>query len=82
MRDPEPVVQMTTYATSGLTHELKFYVRELADRGAATDEINRRVDQLFVDNDINVAGTPKMEVVLANRAGQEKTVEPAKPETP
>ena len=72
MRDPEPVVQMTAYATSGLTHELKFYVKELADRGLATDEINRRVDQLFVEHGINTSGTPKMEVFLANRDGQER----------
>ncbi|MBD7975917.1 mechanosensitive channel MscK [Serpens gallinarum] len=82
MRDPEPVVQMTTYATSGLTHELKFYVKELVDRGLATDEINRRVDQLFIENGINVVGRPQMEVFMVNREGKEQAVEPAKSETP
>ena len=43
---------------------MKFYVRELGDRGLATDEVNRRVDQLFAEHDINLSGTPKMDIVL------------------
>lgn len=72
LRDPAPTVQLTSYGASTLDHELKIYVRELGDRGPATDELNRRIDQLFRDNDINSSSTPKMEIYLANQHGQEQ----------
>ena len=68
LRDPAPNVQLRTYGASTLEHELKVYVRELGDRGLATDELNRRIDQLFQDNDINIASTPKMDVVFSRRS--------------
>jgi potassium efflux system protein len=74
LRDPAPTVQLTSYGASTLDHELKIYVRELGDRGPATDELNRRIDQLFRANDINSSSTPKMEIFLANRDGQEQKV--------
>ncbi|GLK90536.1 mechanosensitive channel MscK [Pseudomonas turukhanskensis] len=83
LRDPAPTVQLTSYGASTLDHELKIYVRELGDRGPATDELNRRIDQLFRANDINSSSTPKMEIFLANREGQEQKVcAEHEPETP
>src|SRR5690606_4638610 len=76
MRDPAPTVQVTTYSASSLTHELKLYVRELGDRGPATDELNRRIDQLLAENGINLSGTPKMEVFLHNNKGEQQPVAP------
>ena len=64
LREPAPSVQLKTYGATALEHELKVYVRELGDRGLATDELNRRVDQLFRENDINLAGTPKMDITF------------------
>ncbi|MCY1496952.1 Mechanosensitive channel MscK [compost metagenome] len=75
LRDPAPSVQLKTYGTSTLEHELKIYVRELGDRGLATDELNRRIDQLFKEHDINTSSTPKMDVTLTRRT--EKHVEDA-----
>ncbi|WP_371915373.1 mechanosensitive channel MscK [Pseudomonas sp. PA15(2017)] len=74
MRDPAPTAQLSLYAPDGLTHELKFYVKELGDRGTATDELNRRVDQLFADNGINLSGTPKMDIVLSRAAAPHDTL--------
>lgn len=86
LRDPAPTVQLTVYGAATLDHELKIYVRDLGDRGPATDELNRRVDQLFRENNINVAGVPKMDVYLNNREGDEKKIgasaEPDAAETP
>ncbi|MDH1264136.1 mechanosensitive channel MscK [Pseudomonas sp. GD03944] len=82
LRDPAPSVQLKTYGASTLEHELKIYVRELGDRGLATDELNRRIDQLFQENDINVSSTPKMELTFANRRGQEHRVEQGEPTPP
>src|SRR5690606_25393540 len=67
LRDPAPNVQLKTYGASVLEHELKVYVRELGDRGPATDELNRRVDQLFQEHGINLASTPKMDVTLSRK---------------
>ncbi|WP_052080984.1 mechanosensitive channel MscK [Pseudomonas sp. ML96] len=67
LRDPAPNVQLKTYGASTLEHELKIYVRELGDRGLATDELNRRIDQLFQEHDINLASTPKMDVVFSRK---------------
>ncbi|MCY1185491.1 hypothetical protein D9M71_62870 [compost metagenome] len=50
-------------------------MRELGDRGLATDELNRRIDQLFKEHDINTSSTPKMDVTLTRRT--EKHVEDA-----
>ncbi|TBV08571.1 mechanosensitive channel MscK [Pseudomonas dryadis] len=74
MRDPAPTAQLSLYAPGGLTHELKFYVKELGDRGAATDELNRRIDQLFADNEINLSSTPKMDVVLSRAEAPHSTL--------
>jgi potassium efflux system protein len=86
LRDPAPTVQLTVYGAATLDHELKIYVRDLGDRGPATDELNRRVDELFRENNINVAGVPKMDVYLNNREGDEKKIgasaEPDAAETP
>lgn len=71
LRDPAPTVQLTTYGASTLDHEVKIYVRDLGDRGPATDELNRRIDQLFREHAINVAAVPKMDVTVSNRDGQE-----------
>ncbi|WP_082073143.1 mechanosensitive channel MscK [Pseudomonas sp. LFM046] len=68
LRDPAPLVQLKTYGATTLEHELKIYVRELGDRGLATDELNRRIDQLFQEHNINVSSVPKMDITLSRRA--------------
>jgi potassium efflux system protein len=73
MRDPAPSAQLTLYGASSLTFELKVFVRELGDRGPATDELNRRVDQLFSEGNINISGVPKMDVFLQRRDGSGET---------
>ncbi|MNF85878.1 putative MscS family protein.1 precursor [compost metagenome] len=90
LRDPPPSVQLKTYGASSLEHELKIYVRELGDRGLATDELNRRIDQLFQEHNINISTTPSMNVTLSRKlekhAGPETEVEveavPAKEKAP
>ncbi|MCU1718362.1 mechanosensitive channel MscK [Pseudomonas sp. 5P_3.1_Bac2] len=82
LRDPMPGVQLMTYGTTTLGYELKVYVRELSDRSLATDELNRRVDQLFYENGINLVSTTKMEVTLVNSQGQETTLPESAPDAP
>ncbi len=80
MRDPLPSSQLTLYGASTLTFELKVFVRELGDRGPATDELNRRVDQLFSEHGINISGVPKMDIFLQRRDGKGEVKIEAEPE--
>lgn len=81
MRDPAPSAQLTLYGAGSLTFELKVFVRELGDRGPATDELNRRIDQLFSERGINLSGVPKMDIYLQRRdGGGETRVEAPQPD--
>lgn len=77
LRDPAPSVQLKTYGANSLEHELKIYVRELGDRGLATDELNRRIDQLFQEHDINISTTPSMNVTLSRKIEKHAEAEAA-----
>lgn len=74
MRDPGPSVQLRAYGAASLEHDLRVYVRELGDRGPVLDELNRRVDELFVAHGINTISATKLEVTLQNNQGQERTL--------
>lgn len=72
MHDPEPAVFFTTFGASTLDHELRLYVRELRDRSHTVDELNRAIDRLCRENDINIAFN-QLEVHLHNAKGDEVT---------
>ena len=55
LRDPEPQLFFLTFGESTLDHELRVHVRELGDRNAATDEINRSIDRMFREHGIEIA---------------------------
>ncbi|MCM5570168.1 mechanosensitive channel MscK [Burkholderiaceae bacterium FT117] len=55
LREPEPMVVFTQFGASTLDHELRVHVRELGDRVSATDEINRRIDEVFREQGIEIA---------------------------
>lgn len=55
MTDPEPQVFFLDFGASTLDHELRLYVRELRDRSYTVDELNRAIDKLCRENDINIA---------------------------
>lgn len=57
MQEPAPAVFFTTFGASTLDHELRLYVRELRDRSYTVDELNRAIDRLCRENDINIALT-------------------------
>jgi len=72
MQDPAPSVFFTTFGASTLDHELRLYVRELRDRSYTVDELNRAIDRLCRENDINIAFN-QLEVHLRNEKGDEVT---------
>ncbi len=72
MHDPEPTVFFTTFGASTLDHELRLYVRELRDRSYTVDELNRAIDRLCREKNINIAFN-QLEVHLRNEKGEEFT---------
>jgi potassium-dependent mechanosensitive channel len=86
LREPTPLVFFLTFGESTLEHELRVHVRELGDRNAATDEINRAIDRMFRENGIEIAFR-QLDVYVKNMAGQELKLpvqppEAASPATP
>ncbi|WP_165747437.1 mechanosensitive channel MscK [Klebsiella aerogenes] len=72
MQEPAPSVFFTTFGASTLDHELRLYVRELRDRSYAVDELNRSIDRLCRENNIDIAFN-QLEVHLRNEKGDEVT---------
>ncbi len=70
LREPEPQVFFLTFSESTLDHELRIHVRELGDRNAAIDEINREIDRLFREHDIEIAFR-QLDVFIKNLQGQQ-----------
>lgn len=70
MADPEPQVFFLNFGASTLDHELRLYVRELRDRSYTVDELNRAIDRLCRENDIDIAFN-QLEVYLHNPQGKE-----------
>ncbi|HEK2897650.1 TPA: mechanosensitive channel MscK [Proteus mirabilis] len=70
MTEPEPVVLFTEFGASTLNHDLRFYVRTLGDRSIAIDEVNRAIDKLCNENNINIAFN-QLDVYLHNKQGDE-----------
>ncbi len=88
LKDPEPLVLFLNFSDSTLEHELRIHVRELVDRNMAIDEINREIDRLFEENDIEIAFR-QLDVNLRTSSGVEKLIsshmldeKPPEPETP
>ncbi|NDJ58625.1 mechanosensitive channel MscK [Enterobacteriaceae bacterium 4M9] len=72
MHEPQPLVFFLTFGQSSLDHELQFYVRELGDRNATLDAVNRTIERLCRENSIDIAFNT-IEVHLRNEKGDEVT---------
>jgi potassium efflux system protein len=70
LRDPEPLLFFLTISASTFDYELRFHVRELGDRNAATDEILTRIALTFRENNVEMAFN-QVEVMIKNLHGQE-----------
>ncbi|QFI53940.1 mechanosensitive channel MscK [Aeromonas simiae] len=74
LKDPDPIVYFLTFGPSTLDHELRFFVSELGDRNPAIDELNRRIDVLFREHNIDIAFN-QMDVYIKNLQGDEQKIE-------
>ncbi|HGN0868204.1 TPA: mechanosensitive channel MscK [Providencia alcalifaciens] len=70
MTDPAPAAYFLSFGASTLDHELRFYVRQIGERTITSDEVNREIDRLCRENDINIAFN-QLEVYLHNNQGDE-----------
>lgn len=55
MKDPAPVVYFLNFGASTLDHELRVYVGHVGDRNPTLDYLNRRINQLLAENNIEIA---------------------------
>lgn len=65
LKDPEPVVFFLSFGASTLDHELRLYVGKLSDRNPTIDLVNRRIDELFAQHNIEIAFN-QMDVFIKN----------------
>lgn len=79
LKDPEPLVFFLNFGSSTLDHELRVHVRELADRNAAIDEIDREIDRRFRAAGIEIASS-RMDVYIRSIAdGREAKLQSIEP---
>ncbi|QIW15805.1 hypothetical protein A4G20_05400 [Pasteurellaceae bacterium RH1A] len=66
LKDPAPSALFLGFGASTLDHELRVYVQSLSDRMVTTDSLNRRINQLFAENDIEIAFN-QLDVFIKNQ---------------
>ena len=74
LRDPEPVVLFMSFGASTLDHELRVHVSDINDRLAATDELNRHIDALCKEHDVEIAFS-QLDIHIRNGDGEQLTLE-------
>ena len=70
LHDPAPLLFFLTISASTFDYELRFHVRELGDRNAATDEILTRIALSFREHNVEMAFN-QVEVMIKNLQGHE-----------
>lgn len=73
LKDPEPRVFFLTFGASTLDHELRVHVANIGDRLPTTDYLNRRIDQLCDEQDVEIAFS-QLDVHLYTQQGDKLTI--------
>lgn len=71
LKDPAPAAYFLTFGASTLDHELRVYVGQLSDRVRTIDALNRRIDELFMANNIEIAFN-QLDIFIKNQATNEE----------
>lgn len=74
LKDPEPVALFLTFGASTLDHELRVHVGSIGDRLAAMDELNRSVDALCKEHDIEIAFS-QLDIHIRNGDGDKLCIQ-------
>lgn len=71
LKDPEPRALFLTFGASTLDHELRVYVGQISERNDTLDALNRRVNELFAENNIDIAFNQLDIFIKNNDTGEE-----------
>lgn len=71
LKDPAPAAYFLSFGASTLDHELRVYVGQLSDRIRTIDALNRRIDELFMANNIEIAFN-QLDIFIKNQATNEE----------
>ncbi|HHF4380792.1 mechanosensitive channel MscK [Haemophilus influenzae] len=71
LRDPKPSAYFLTFGASTLDHELRVYVEQVGDRTSTTDALNRRINELFAEHNIDIAFNQLDVFIKNNDTGEE-----------
>lgn len=71
LKDPEPRALFLTFGASTLDHELRVYVGQLSERTNTMDALNRRINELFAENNIDIAFNQLDVFIKNNDTGEE-----------
>ena len=71
LKDPAPAAYFLSFGASTLDHELRVYVGQLSDRVRTIDALNRRIDELFMANNIEIAFN-QLDIFIKNQATNEE----------
>ena len=71
LKDPEPHALFLSFGASTLDHELRVYVGQLSERTNVTDALNRRINELFAENNIDIAFNQLDVFIKNNDSGEE-----------
>ncbi|OOF50933.1 hypothetical protein BKK54_04345 [Rodentibacter genomosp. 1] len=71
LKDPEPRALFLSFGASTLDHELRVYVGQISDRTNTTDGLNRRINELFAENNIDIAFNQLDVFIKNNDTGEE-----------
>ena len=66
LKEPEPRALFLTFGASTLDHELRVYVGQVSERNDTLDALNRRVNQLFAENNIDIAFN-QLDIFIKNK---------------
>ena len=66
LKDPEPRALFLTFGASTLDHELRVYVGQISERNDTLDALNRRVNELFAENNIDIAFN-QLDIFIKNK---------------
>ena len=66
MKEPEPSALFVSFGASTLDHELRVYVSQLSERNNTIDALNRRINELFAENNIEIAFN-QLDVFIKNQ---------------
>ena len=66
MKEPEPSALFVSFGASTLDHELRVYVSQLSERNNTIDALNRRINELFAEHNIEIAFN-QLDVFIKNQ---------------